>query len=100
MRVIVSGKSISLTPSLQTYAEEKFGRLNRYWTDIILIHVELDKNFHHKHGDVFTAGVWVEAPGKDLRVRTEATDMHQAIDLASAKLERMVIRAKDRRTRS
>lgn len=96
MQIIVSGKNIDLTPSLQTYAEEKLGRLEHFWTAIIRVHVELEKNKHHKHGDVCAVSVRVEVPGNDIRIRQESTDMREAIDLIASKLERQVIKVKDR----
>ncbi|MBI5404810.1 MAG: ribosome-associated translation inhibitor RaiA [Candidatus Kerfeldbacteria bacterium] len=96
MHVIVSGKNIDLTPSLQTYAEEKLGRLEHFWSDIIRVHVELEKNKHHKHGDVCVVSVRIEIPGNDIRARQESSDMHSAIDVIATKLERQVIKAKER----
>lgn len=99
MQIIVAAKNFDLTPSLELYAREKLGKIERYWANLVRVHVELVRNTHHKHGNVCAVSVWVEAPGNDLRAWTEASEMHAAIDLIAEKIERQVSKAKDRRRR-
>lgn len=97
MDIIVSGKNIIITPSMRTLIEAKLGRLDRYWRRLIRAHVEISLNRHHQHGNVFVAYGWIESPGDDIRVSVEGPSFPTVIDLLSGKLERLVIKAKQRR---
>lgn len=94
MQIIVSAKNFALTPSIKNFVEQKIGRLEHFWSDIIRAHVELSLNRHHKHGDIYIAFARLETPGPDLRASTESSDMRSAIDRLYPKLERQVVRAK------
>jgi putative sigma-54 modulation protein len=96
MQILISAKDFPLTPSIKTYAEEKLNRLGRFWSGLVRMHLELSKNRHHRHGDVVVSHAWIEAPGNDIRCRVTATDIYESIDMLSAKLERQVVKAKER----
>lgn len=96
MNIVVSAKNFDLTPSLKAFVEEKVGRLGKYWSSIVRTRVELLMNRHHRHGQIFVAYIWLELPGQDIRVTSTAMDMRSAIDLAYPRLERRLLRAKDR----
>lgn len=100
MDIIVSAKSFALTPSLHEYAVEKFGKLEKFWSKIVRLRVELDLSHHHHHGQVNTATITVELPGSDIHLTETSSEMHAAIDVAVEKLERLIIRAKAKKTRS
>lgn len=97
MDIHVSAKNFVLTPSVKIFAEEKVLRLQHFWQKIIRVHVELSINRHHQHGEIFIVHVWLEIPGQDIHATAIATDIHAAIDLVYPKIERQVLRAKNRR---
>lgn len=99
MQLIISGKNFQLTPSLKTYVEEKLSKLSRYWPRVLRARAELSMNRHHKHGEIFTAYVWLETPGPDIRLSATANDIRACIDLLYPKLERQMIRAKQKQRR-
>lgn len=96
MQVIVSGKNVSITPSITYLVESKMDRLNKFWSRIIRIRVEVMMNRHHKHGNVFIVYARVETPGNDIRASSQGSDIHTALDLLYPKLERLVLRAKSK----
>jgi putative sigma-54 modulation protein len=98
MDIILSGKSLDLTPSMKTYVDEKLGRLEKFWSEIVRLHVELSVDHGHKQGLVHIAHAWIEVPGHDLSATTNADSMHAAIDMLYPKLERQIIKAKERRS--
>ncbi|MBI4426468.1 MAG: ribosome-associated translation inhibitor RaiA [Candidatus Kerfeldbacteria bacterium] len=99
MDIIISGKNLVMTPSMRAVIERKLGRLERFWQRLIRMHVEISINRHHRRGDVFVAYGWVESPGDDLRASAEGESFAAAVDVLYAKLERLVVKAKERSVR-
>ncbi|MBI4090333.1 MAG: ribosome-associated translation inhibitor RaiA [Candidatus Kerfeldbacteria bacterium] len=98
MNLIVSGKNLTVTPAMKSLIERKIGHLDRYWQRLIRVRVEISLNRHHKRGHVVIAYGWIETPGDDIRASVEGTSFAQAVDVLSGKLERLVIKAKQRRS--
>jgi putative sigma-54 modulation protein len=91
MRIDISGHQMDITPALRDYAEEKMGRLTRHFeqhldTRMIL---SVDKLEHRAEATMHT-------PGKTLFADAQASDMYAAIDLLADKLDRLVIKQKEK----
>lgn len=92
MQLSVSGRHLNITDSMKGYAEEKTGKLTRFYDRIESIDVVLDHS---------AAGYGVEivcrADHKHTFVaHTEAGDFYEAVDLASDKMARQLSRHKER----
>ncbi len=94
MDIIVSAKNFELTPSLTAYAEEKVGKLQHFWGEIIRARVELTVEESLKTGARHVATVTLEVPGPDIRASEEAGEMHAAIDEVVPVMERLIQKAK------
>ena len=85
-------KTTDLTPSLQTYIEEKLLPLGKFVkqfdeTGEAQIWLEISRTTkHHKKGDVFMAAADLRLPRKILRGEATAEDIRVAIDGARNKL--------------
>lgn len=99
MNIIVSGKGISITQSMRAFIDEKLTRLERYWAQILQANVEVTMSHHHKHGEVYLAYVRLVTPGNDVRASSTGIEFHAALDSLMPKLERLVIKAKERHER-
>lgn len=91
MRIDISGHQMEITPALRHYAEEKMGRLAKHFeqhldTRMIL---SVDKLEHKAEATIHT-------PGKTLFADSLASDMYAAIDLLADKLDRLVIKQKEK----
>lgn len=71
MDVRVSAKNFVLTPSVQTFAEEKILRFRHFWQNIIRAHVEFSMNRHHQHGAIFIVHIWLEIPGQGIHATAQ-----------------------------
>ncbi|MEC7662626.1 MAG: ribosome-associated translation inhibitor RaiA [Pseudomonadota bacterium] len=91
MLINVTGHQIDLTTSLQHYVHEKLQRLERHYDQITQVHVVLniEKLMHQ-------AEATVHVSGSELFANAEATDMYAAIDLLSSKLDRQIIKHKEK----
>jgi putative sigma-54 modulation protein len=92
MKLHLAGKGLEITPSLEKYAEEKLGSLQKFVQkfDIegaVELNVRLNLTTrHHQKGDIYGIIADLKLPKKILRAEDEAEDMHSAIDIARNKL--------------
>jgi putative sigma-54 modulation protein len=91
MQINVSGRQMELTESLRTYVSEKIGRVEKHFDHLtksnVVLHVE--KNRH-------LAEVTLHAKGATLAASAEGSDMYAAIDALADKLDRQVLKHKEK----
>jgi len=91
MNLKVSGHHLDVTPAIHSYIEEKMARISRHFdqvmdVDIILSVNKLDQKVEAK----------VHLSGKDLYCESIDADMYAAIDSLADKLDRVVLKHKER----
>lgn len=96
MDITISGKDFQLTTALKDYVSAKIGRLAKYNKDIQRIGVELDVDHNHRSGNLYRVEVWVYLHGKTVQAGMKADDMRAAIDLVYPKLERQLVKTKEK----
>ena len=80
-----------MTPAIRDYVLSKFERVNRHFDNVIDVNVILSvEKLAHK------AEVSVHVRGKDIHVETVDENMYAAIDTLADKLDRQVLKYKDR----
>ncbi len=91
MQLSVKGKNLEVTDAIRAYAEEKVGRMERYLDHIVSGTVFLGVEKHRQLAEV-TLRV------RDLTIRAEEStdDLYTSIDLVAEKLERQIVRYKER----
>lgn len=93
MQLNIAGHHIDLTDALKVYVHDKLGRVEHYFDQVIDGHVVLR---HEKFMNI--AEVTLRAPGNTLFAVSEDKDMYAAIDSLADKLERQVIKYKEKLT--
>lgn len=96
MNITISGKDFPLTTALKDYVSAKIGRLEKFSREIERIGVELDVDRNHHTGDLYRVEVWVYLPGKTIQAGMKADDMRTAIDAVYPKLERQIVKDKEK----
>lgn len=96
MKIILSGKNFSLTPSLHAFVEKNISSLEKYSDRILKAKIELDIDKNQKTGDICRVEIWLFLPKKVLQVGLKAAEMHEAISLASSKMERQLVKYKEK----
>ena len=91
MQIETHGQQIDVTTALRADAENRFVRLGRHFEHPCQIRVQLglDKPDHK-------AEATVALSGKTLHADASAQDMYAAIDLLSDKLDRLLMKHKER----
>jgi putative sigma-54 modulation protein len=91
MNLSVSGHHLEVTPALRSYVQSKLGRVKRHFDHVIDAHVILTANKVKQKAEVT-----LHVRGKDLHCESEEVDLYAAIDLLADKLDRQILKYKDK----
>lgn len=92
MNLNVSGHHLEVTPAIRTYVSGKLDRVTRHFDHVIDAHVILSVDKL-----VQKAEVTLHVRGKDIHAQCIDADLYAAIDLLVDKLDRQVIKYKDKK---
>ena len=91
MNVNVSGHHLDVTPAIRSYVQSKLERVARHFDHVIDAHVILTVDKLRQKAEAT-----LHVRGKDLHCESEQEDLYAAIDLLADKLDRQVLRYKDK----
>jgi len=91
MQINIGGHHVDVTPALREYVNTKLAKLQRHFDNITNIDVTLtvEKLIHKAEASVHVAGA-------DLFAASENNDMYAAIDDLTDKLDRQLIKHKEK----
>ena len=91
MQVNITGHHVELTDALRDYVNEKLTRLERHYDNITTVQVilSIEKERHQ-------AASTLHAAGADLHAVAQDGDMYAAIDALSDKLDRQLVKHKEK----
>lgn len=91
MQMTISGHHVEVTPALKEYVQSKLTRVERHFDHITSMHVILTiEKLAQK------AEATIRIAGAELFANAESPDMYAAIDLLSDKLDRQIVRHKEK----
>jgi putative sigma-54 modulation protein len=96
MNLKISGHHLEVTPALREYVITKLDRVLRHFDQVIDGNVVLSVDNHKEKDKRQRVEVNLHLKGKDIFVESANGDMYAAIDLLVDKLDRQVVRHKDR----
>ncbi|MDF1757808.1 MAG: ribosome-associated translation inhibitor RaiA [Legionellaceae bacterium] len=91
MKINFTGHGVDVTPALQSFAEEKFHKLEKHFSRITAIHVTFSVQ---KHRQIAEATILVLK--NELHASSESDIMYTAIDLLVDKLDKQLIKYKEK----
>jgi putative sigma-54 modulation protein len=91
MQINFTGHHMAVTPALKAFTEEKFDKLQRHFDKITAINVIFDVE---KLRQIAEATILVSKG--ELHASSESTDMYTAIDILVGKLDRQLIKHKEK----
>lgn len=91
MQITLTGHHANAGERLKLHVEKKFAKLERHFDHISNVHVILT---HHNQS--FQAEATLHASGKELFANAEAHDAFVAVDALSEKLDRQVVKYKEK----
>ncbi len=92
MNVSVSGHHLRVTPAIRRHVGAKLARIRRHFDHAIEAHVILSADRLQRKAEVT-----LHVRGRALHCACENPDLYAAIDLLADKLDRQVIKYKDKR---
>ncbi|AXK38240.1 ribosome hibernation-promoting factor, HPF/YfiA family [Crenobacter cavernae] len=92
MNLKITGLHLEVTPPMRDYIESKLERVTRHVDDVIDVAVTLSVDKL-----VQKAEVNVHLSGKDIHVEATEADMYAAVDALIDKLDRQVLKHKEKR---
>ncbi len=92
MNLNLTGQHLDITPAIRDYVIAKLDRVTRHFDHVIDVNVvmSVDKLRHKVEVNLHTRG-------KDIHVEAVEADMYAAIDALADKLDRQVLKHKERR---
>lgn len=102
MNINIKYTNLDSTPAIETYINEKIGALAKFLQPFevhnqINARVEVGRTTnHHNKGQVYRAEVNLDLPGEVLRAEHEDWDMRITVDQAKDKLQREIVKYKER----
>jgi putative sigma-54 modulation protein len=91
MNLTVSGHHLAVTPAIRSYVEGKLSRIKRHFDHVINVSVILTVDKLSQKAEVTC-----HVGGQDIFVESDDADLYAAIDLLVDRLDRRIIKYKDR----
>jgi putative sigma-54 modulation protein len=93
MHITVTGHQVDVTDALRQYAADKLGRIQKHFdhvtTTSVVLHVQKLRHI---------AEATIHAKGAQLHADAEGADMYAALDALADKLDRQVLKHKEKLT--
>ncbi len=93
MNLNVTGHHLEITPAIREYLSSKLERLTRHFDHVIDISVILSVERTQRKAEAS-----VHVRGRDLFAESQDTDMYAAIDSLIDKLDRQIVKHKEKHT--
>lgn len=91
MNLIIHGHHLEVTPALRDYVQDKLVRVRRHFDHVIEANVLLSVDKLNQKAEIS-----LKVSGNHIHVESIESDMYAAIDSLMDKLDRQVLRHKDR----
>ena len=91
MQINISGHHVEVTDSLKDYVSDKMQKLERHTDDITSIQAILTVEKNRQKAEAR-----IHVKGADLFANAESEDMYAAIDMLADKLDRQVVKHKEK----
>lgn len=93
MNLSISGHHVEVTPALRDYLTQKLERVTRHFDRVIDV-----KAFLSVDKLVQKAEITLHVPGREIFAEASEADMYAAIDALADKLDRQVLKFKEKTT--
>lgn len=96
MNLTISGHHLEVSPPLRDYVRAKLERVTRHFDQVVDVSVQLSVEKLREKERRQKAEVTLHVKGRDIFVEQSHEDLYAAIDQLMDKLDRQVVRHKDR----
>lgn len=92
MTLQLTGRHVEITPAIRDFVTQKISKISKHADSITSTHVILSVENHQ----VFFAEAKIDLSGAQIFAKTSDSNMYAAIDLLIAKLDRQLIKHKEK----
>ena len=99
MKVVIHDRTEELPPNLREYCERKLSKLSRHFDRVLEAEVHFEEERKRSQERVHVSRIILHLDGRHspvIRAEERAGDMQAAVDLALDKLDRQVVKLKER----
>ncbi len=96
MNLTISGHHLEVTPALRGYVTQKLDRILRHFDQVVDVRVLLSVEKKKEKEERQRAECNIHVKGNDLFAESASQDLYAAVDDLVDKLDRQVVRHKDR----
>lgn len=96
MNISIKGTNYKLNQEIKEYVVEKVNNLEKYSNRNLSARVELERDRHHKKGDVMRAEIMLQANGKIMRAEAISEDVFASVDLMIPKIKEQISKLKSK----
>ncbi len=96
MNLTISGHHLEVTPSLRNYVTTKLDRITRHFDQLVDVKVRLTVENQKEKERRQRAECNIHVKGNDMFAQSANEDLYAAVDELMDKLDRQVVRHKDR----
>mgnify|MGYP006267702331 FL=1 len=96
MNLTISGHHLEVTPALRTYVADKLDRITRHFDQVVDVKVLLSIENQTEKERRQKAECNIHVKGSDMFAESAHEDMYAAVDELMDKLDRQVVKHKDR----
>ena len=96
MNLTISGHHLDVTPALDNYVRNKLSRINRHFDQVVDVKVILTVEKQKEKERRQRAECNIHVKGNDMFAESSHADLYAAVDELVDKLDRQVVRHKDR----
>ena len=96
MNLTISGHHLEVTPALRTYVTSKLDRIVRHFDQVVDVKVLLSVEEQKEKEGRQLAECNIHVKGNDMFAESSHADLYAAVDELIDKLDRQVVRHKDR----
>ncbi|MEB3244706.1 MAG: ribosome-associated translation inhibitor RaiA [Vampirovibrionales bacterium] len=97
MKLLANARNFDLTPAIERYVSEKFGRLAEHYQFLNEVHIFLEVEKNPRIPRSHRAEATVHLPGYFFRVEVASKDLYASIDALLDKVTRQLRKQKDTR---
>lgn len=96
MNLTISGHHLDITPALRSYVTTKLDRISRHFDQVVDVKVLLTVDKIKEKDQRQKAECNIHVKGKDIFAESTHADLYAAVDELADKLDRQVLRYKDK----
>ena len=96
MNIIISGHHLEVTPAIREYVQKRLSPVLRHSDQLFEVQVTLSVEKNAEKQKTQKAEIHLRLPGKDAHVSETSADLYAAIDTATDKLDRQMLKYKDK----